>query len=84
MHYDVPMPRIQAFDSCQININFKDHLPPHFHLIANDGREWLVRIDDCTVLEGPRDYRSIRVALEWASMPGNRELLMRRFLEFRQ
>lgn len=78
------MPRIQSFDSCQINVNFKDQLPPHFHVFANDGREWLVRIDNCEVLEGPREIRSIRVALEWAAAPKNKELLMRRFLEYRQ
>lgn len=78
------MPRIHTFDSCQINVNFKDHSPPHFHVIANDGREWLVRIDNCEVLEGPRDARAIRVALEWAALPTNRDLLMQRFLEYRQ
>jgi len=33
------MPRIQSFDSCQININLRDHMPPHFHVIVKDGRE---------------------------------------------
>ncbi len=59
-------------------------MPPHFHVIANDGREWLVRIDNCEVLEGPRDVRAIRVALEWAAIQKNRDLLMSRFLEYRQ
>lgn len=59
-------------------------MPPHFHVLAKDGREWLVRIDNEEVLEGPRDTRLIRIALEWASVPNNRELLMRRFLELRQ
>lgn len=78
------MPRIQRFGSCQININPKDHMPPHFHVLANDGQEWLVKIDTCEVLEGPRDTRLIQVALEWAVAPINRELLMRRFMELRQ
>lgn len=69
------MPRIRTFDSCQINVNFKDHLPPHFHVIANDGREWLVRIDDGKVLEGPRDTRPIRPALAWAVVPENRGII---------
>ena len=84
LHYNLYMPRIQPFDSCQINVNFRDHPPPHFHVIANDGREWLVRIDNCEVLEGPRDVRVIRVAMEWAAIPKNRDLLMQRFLEYRK
>lgn len=83
LHYNDAMPRIRSFDSCQINVNFRDHLPPHFHVIASDGREWLVRIDSCETLEGPRDTRSIRVALEWAAIPEKRDLLMYRFLEYR-
>lgn len=59
-------------------------MPPHFHVLANDGREWLVRIDNREILEGPRDIRAIRHALEWASVPENRDLLMHRFLELRQ
>ena len=73
------MPRIQRFDSCQININPKDHMPPHFHVLASDGQEWLVRIDNCEVLEGPRNTRMIRAALEWAVKSDNRELRMCRF-----
>ena len=81
LHYTVFMPRIQRFDSCQININPKDHMPPHFHVLASDGQEWLVRIDTCAILEGPRDTRTIRTALAWAALPNNQKLLMRRFLE---
>ena len=45
------MPRVHSFDSCWINIYPKDHMPPHFHVLASDGREWLVRIDNGEVLE---------------------------------
>lgn len=78
------MPRIQSFDSCQININPKDHMPPHFHVIVKDGREWLVRIDNGEVMDGPRDIRLIRDALAWAADPANRAFLTRRFLELCQ
>lgn len=78
------MPRIQQFDRCQISLYPKDHMPPHFHVLGHDGREWLVRIDTCEVLEGPRDVRPLREALQWASVPEHRDLLMRRFLELRQ
>lgn len=56
-------------------------MPPHFHVLASDGREWLVRIDNCEVLEGGRSTRSIRAALEWAAVPANRDRLLHLFWE---
>ena len=81
MHYDAHMPRVHSFDSCQINIYPKDHMPPHFHVVASDSREWLVRIDNGEVLEGDRNTRAIRSALEWAAKPVNRTYLMHYFWE---
>jgi len=75
------MPRVHSFDSCQINIYPNDHMPPHFHVWASDGREWLVRIDNGEVLEGERSTRSIRSALEWAAVPVNRDRLLHLFWE---
>jgi hypothetical protein len=75
------MPRIHSFDSCQINIYPNDHMPPHFHVLARDGREWLVKIDNLEVLEGERNTRSIRAALEWATVPTNRDRLLQIFWE---
>jgi hypothetical protein len=56
-------------------------MPPHFHVLAGDGREWLVRIDNGEVLEGARNTRSVRVALEWAAVPKNRDKLLHLFWE---
>ncbi len=56
-------------------------MPPHFHVLSSDGREWLVRIDDGEVMEGARSTRSIRAALEWASVPINRDRLLQIFWE---
>lgn len=56
-------------------------MPPHFHVMASDGREWLVRIDNGEVLEGSRNTRSIRAALEWAAVPINRDKLLHIFWE---
>lgn len=78
------MPRIRSFDNCEIRVYFMDHLPPHFHILDKGGREWLVRIDDGTILAGPRDARIVRVALEWAAAEENSKLLMRRFMEYRR
>ncbi|HNQ56200.1 MAG: DUF4160 domain-containing protein [Rhodocyclaceae bacterium] len=78
------MPRIESFAACEIRINFNDHMPPHFHVLDKRGREWLVRIDNGVVLEGPRDLRAIRAALERAAQEENAKLLMQRFLEYRR
>lgn len=78
------MPRTESFAACEIRINFNDHMPPHFHVLDKRGREWLVRIDNGAVLEGPRDLRAIRAALEWAAQEENAKLLMQRFLEYRR
>lgn len=56
-------------------------MPPHFHVLASDGREWLIRIDNGEVLEGARSTRSIRAALAWAAVPINRERLLQIFWE---
>jgi hypothetical protein len=56
-------------------------MPPHFHVLTNDGREWLVRIENGEVLEGSRSTRSIRAALEWAAVPVNRDRLLHLFWE---
>ena len=73
------MPRIESFAACEIRINFNDHMPPHFHVLDKRGREWLVRIDNGVVLEGPRDLRAIRAELPaevalWAGGAGARDL----------
>lgn len=81
MHYYLQMPRVHSFASCQINIYPKDHMPPHFHVLASDGREWLVRIDNGDVLEGDRNTRAIRAALQWASVPENQDTLLHYFWE---
>ena len=84
LHYNHPMPCIQRFAGCQINIYFHDHLPPHFHVLANNGLEWLMEIETGAILRGPRNTREIREALDWATSPDNRKLLLRRFTEMSQ
>lgn len=74
------MPIIQRFASCVIRINLRDHLPPHFHVVMNDGREVLVRIDTLTILRGNVPARELTEALTWAGQ--NRLLLMTKFEEY--
>jgi len=44
-----------------------DHLPPHFHIIANDGRQALVDIATLAVLAGHAGQRAQAEALAWAA-----------------
>jgi hypothetical protein len=43
-----------------------DHLPPHFHVRMNDGREVLLEIDALAVLRGNIARRELAEALAWA------------------
>lgn len=37
------MPVVERFPQCRVRINAKDHPPPHFHVLLNDGREaWVM------------------------------------------
>ena len=45
-----------------------DHLPPHFHIRMNDGREVLVEISTLEVLRGSVARRELLGALAWASL----------------
>ena len=58
---------------------FDDHAPPHFHVISNDDREGMYRIDTLELWEG--EYvRDADEALEWASV--NRDELYVRWQEY--
>ncbi|OLU22538.1 hypothetical protein BVH03_25015 [Pseudomonas sp. PA15(2017)] len=44
-----------------------DHLPPHFHVRLQDGREALVEINGLAVLSGRIARRELAAALQWAA-----------------
>jgi hypothetical protein len=50
-----------------------DHLPNHFHIGMNDGRECQVEIDTLQVLAGRVSQRELVEAFAWAE--GNRAIL---------
>lgn len=56
-----------------------DHLPPHFHVRMNDGREALVVIETLTVLAGTIKPRELAEAVAWAH--GNRPALIQKWQE---
>jgi hypothetical protein len=43
-----------------------DHNPPHFHILANDGRQCLVQIGTLVVLNGNVSAAALAEALAWA------------------
>lgn len=42
-----------------------DHLPPHFHIIANDGREALVEIATLEVVAGEVGKAAMKEVNNW-------------------
>lgn len=76
------MPIIKRFACCVLRINFNDHAPPHFHVLMNDGREVLVRIDSRQIMRGNVPRRELSEVLDWAA--DNQASLMAMFEEYRQ
>lgn len=73
------MPVIQRFSSCRVAINPRDHAPPHFHVVLNDGREAWVAIATLEILHGKVAAREIPDVLAWART--NQAMLTRKFEE---
>jgi hypothetical protein len=76
------MPVIQRFSSCRVAINLRDHAPPHFHVVLNDGREAWVAIATLEILHGKVAAREIPEVLAWAR--ANQAMLARKFEELQQ
>ena len=67
------MPTVRRFERCRITMYFKDHAPPHFHVITNSDERVTVVIESLAILAGNADTRDVAEALEWAK--SNRETL---------
>lgn len=61
------MPTIKRLPTCTITLYARDHLPPHFHVRLQDGREALVEIANLSVLSGRISRRELAAALAWAA-----------------
>jgi hypothetical protein len=79
LHYDAFMPVIQRFAHCLVRINARDHPPPHFHVLLNDGREAWVTIAGMQIVRGKVAIREIADVLVWAK--NNRSMLANKFEE---
>jgi hypothetical protein len=60
------MPVLARLQFCLIAMYFEDHNPPHFHILANDGREAQVGLGTFEVLHGEVDRRALAEARRWA------------------
>jgi hypothetical protein len=76
------MPVIQRFANCRVVINPRDHAPPHFHILLNDGREAWVAIATLEILHGKIFVREIGDVLAWAK--SNQAMLADKFEELQQ
>ena len=67
LHYHCGMPTLARLSHSTITMYAADHLPPHFHVRMNDGREALVEIATLAVLRGSAAKRELAEALAWAA-----------------
>lgn len=61
------VPRISAFYGIVISMNWREHLPPHFHAAYGEFAAG-VAIADGHILEGDLPPRARRMAREWAKL----------------
>ena len=74
------MPTLVRLPDCTLAMYAADHLPPHFHVRLNDGREALVEIAGLVVLQSNKcSRRELALALAWAGV--NQALLETRWKE---
>ncbi len=76
------MPVVARFSHCRVRVNAKDHPPPHFHVLLNDGREAWVTIAELKIVHGRVVAREIADVLAWAAH--NRTMLAAKFEELQR
>ena len=75
------MPTLRDFGSCQIRMYFKDHNPPHVHVVS-PGETALIRIADGAVIRGSIDAAMLRLARAW--VVENKDELLARWAKFQK
>ena len=73
------MPTIARLPKSRIDVYANDHLPPHFHIRANEGSKAAVTIRELKLLAGDVPRAALVEALDWATP--NRPLLYRMWRE---
>jgi hypothetical protein len=61
------MPTISMFRGIKVSINWRDHMPPHFHAYYG-GEEVLVNLEELEVLEGTIPSKQLKMVLGWAAL----------------
>lgn len=74
------MPIVEQFSRCRIDMYFRDHPPPHFHIITRSNERLAVVIETLVVLAGSADSRDVREAMSWAK--DNRPTLRRLWRQY--
>ena len=67
------MPTVERFNRCRIEMYFKDHAPPHFHIVTTSNERISVVIESLEV-------SAVTEALTWAKT--NRDTLRRLWREY--
>lgn len=73
------MPTIKDFGTFKVHMFFRDHAPPHFHVVGPDFRA-RVRIADAMILDGSMPAPVSRRVRRWAA--ANRALLESKWKEY--
>ena len=60
------MPTICMFRGIKIYINWRDHMPPHFHATYG-GEEVIISINDLEVIDGDMPNKQLKMLLGWAA-----------------
>ena len=60
------MPTISMFRGIRVYINWRDHMPPHFHAVYA-GQEVMISIDSIEVIEGDMPSKQLKMLLGWAA-----------------
>jgi hypothetical protein len=73
------VPTLVRLAQSTITLYAGDHLPPHFHVRMNDGREALIEISTLQVLRGSIANRELVEVVTWAQ--ANKTLLVQKWKE---
>lgn len=60
------MPTISMFRGIKVYINYKDHMPPHFHAQYGEDQV-IVSINDIDVIDGKLPKKQLQMLLGWAA-----------------
>lgn len=75
------MPTLKDFGGFAIVMYFRDHKPPHVHVVTPD-ESALVAIADCAIFAGTIDAKFREDALDWIA--NNRAMLMTKWAEYQR